>query len=149
MSIHHTTTRWSRTSPDFAYDTYPREHTLELGGGQTIEGSATVEYNGKAGRTNPEELLVAALSSCHMLTFLAVCSKKSLVVERYDDQAEGHLEKGPDGRSWVTRVTLRPSVTFAEGTVVDEPTLSRLHASAHRGCFIASSVKTEVTVEPR
>lgn len=148
MSIHRTTTHWSRTSPDFAYDTYPREHTVELAG-KSVEASATVEYKGSADRTNPEELLVAALSSCHMLTFLAICAKKSLVVDRYDDESEGHLEKGPDGKFWVTRVTLRPRVVFAEGTTVDAATLTRLHESAHRGCFIASSVKTDVTVEPR
>lgn len=149
MSTHTTRTRWSRTTPDFAYDTYSRDHALELAKDVRIASSAAEGYLGNPAHTNPEELLVAALSSCHMLTFLAICAKKSLVVDRYDDEAEGHLEKGTDGKTWVTRVTLRPAVAFAPETVVDAPTLEKLHASAHRGCFIASSVKTEVTVEPR
>ena len=151
MSTHRTTTRWSRTTPDFAYDTYGRDHALGLGPGAatTLEASAAVDFKGNPERTNPEELLVAALSSCHMLTFLAICAKKSLAVDRYEDDAEGHLEKGEDGKLWVTRVTLRPHVLFAPGVVVDAAALVKLHESAHRGCFIASSVKTEVTVEPQ
>lgn len=148
MSTHTTRTHWARTTPDFAYDTYSRDHELALAKGQRVPSSAAEGYLGNAERTNPEELLVAALSSCHMLTFLAICAKKTLVVDRYDDEAEGHLEKGADGKLQVTRVTLRPSVAFAPGTAVDAATLEKLHASAHRGCFIASSVKTEVTISP-
>lgn len=147
MSSHHSTTHWSRSTADFSYDTYSRDHQLVLGAGTQVEASAAADYKGNAERTNPEELLVAALSSCHMLTFLAICAKKSLVVDRYDDAAEGQLEKGADGKLWVTRVTLRPRIVFAPGTTVDAATLTKLHESAHRGCFIASSVKTEVTVE--
>jgi organic hydroperoxide reductase OsmC/OhrA len=84
-----------------------------------------------------------------MLTFLAVCAKKGITVDAYEDAAEGHLEKNADGRLAVTRVTLRPKVTFGAGTSVDGETLSKLHDSAHRGCFIAASVKTDVRVESR
>lgn len=149
MSLHKASIAWKRSTPDFGYDTYNRGHAWTFGGGQRLEASAAPEYKGDAARANPEEALVAALSSCHMLTFLAVCAKKQLVVDDYVDEADGHLEKNAEGRLAVTRVTLRPRVTFATGTSVDAETLKRLHDSAHRGCFIAASVKTEVTVEPR
>ncbi len=90
---------------------------------------------------------MGALSSCHMLTFLAICAKKGIAVDHYDDDAEGVLEKNEEGRLAVTRTTLRPKVTFGEGVRVDAEALRKLHESAHRGCFIAASVKTVVTVE--
>jgi organic hydroperoxide reductase OsmC/OhrA len=82
-----------------------------------------------------------------MLTFLATCSRKAIVVDAYDDEAVGHLGKARTA-SWLTDVTLRPRVTFAPGTEVDAETFAKLHESAHRGCFVASSVKTAVSVEP-
>lgn len=146
MSLHLAAVAWKRSTPDFAYDTYGRDHVVTYGGGARIEASAAPDYKGDGAKPNPEEQLVGALSSCHMLTFLAVCARKKLVVDAYDDQAEGVLEKNAEGRLAVTRVTLKPRVTFAEGTNVDDATLESLHAAAHRGCFIASSVKTEVTI---
>ena len=148
MSLHHATVTWQRTTPDFGYETYRRDHLVTFGGGVRLEGSAAPEYRGDAQKPNPEEQLVAALSSCHMLTFLAVCARKGIVVDAYDDAAEGALEKNAEGRLAVTRVELRPRVRFGEGTAVDAETLASLHAAAHRGCFIASSVKTVVTVDP-
>ncbi len=149
MSLHHTSLAWQRTTSDFAYETYGRDHVLTFGGGARLEASAAPEYRGDATRANPEEQLVGALSSCHMLTFLAVCAKKGLVVDAYTDDAEGVLEKNTEGRLAVTRVTLRPRVTFGGEAAVDATKLAELHAAAHRGCFIASSVKTVVTVESR
>jgi organic hydroperoxide reductase OsmC/OhrA len=149
MSLHHASVAWKRETPDFAYDTYGRNHVLTFAGGTRLDASAAPEYRGDAAKPNPEEQLVAALSSCHMLTFLAVCARKGLVVDAYADEAEGVLEKNAEGRLAVTRVILRPRVTFGEGVAVDDAKLAELHASAHRGCFIASSVKTEVTVESR
>lgn len=149
MSNHHATIAWKRTTPDFAYETYGRGHLITFGGGARLEASSAVEYGGDAAKPNPEEQLVAALSSCHMLTFLAICARKKIIVDAYDDAAEGVLEKNAEGRLSVTRVVLRPKVTFAEGANVDAAKLGDLHASAHRGCFIANSVKTEVTVEAR
>jgi organic hydroperoxide reductase OsmC/OhrA len=147
MSLHRASTKWSRTTQDFVYDTYGRDHDWTFGGGASLRCSAAPEYRGNEGLPNPEEALVGALSSCHMLTFLAICARKGIVVDHYSDRAEGHLETGADGRLAVTRVSLRPTVVFAAGSAPDEPTLRRLHDSAHRGCFIANSVKTEVRVE--
>lgn len=149
MSLHHASVAWKRTTPDFAYDTYGRDHVVTFAGGARLEASAAPEYRGDQAKPNPEEQLVAALSSCHMLTFLAICARKALVVDAYADEAEGVLEKNAEGRLAVTRVALRPRVTFAADVAVDAEKLAELHAAAHRGCFIASSVKTQVTVEPR
>jgi len=149
MSTHLASVRWTRTTQDFDYETYSREHAWTFGSGGGVRASSAPEFKGDPKLVNPEEALVAALSSCHMLTFLAVCAKKGFPVDTYEDDAEGHLEKNADGRLAVTRVTLRPKVTFAAGTAVDASTLAKLHESAHRGCFIAASVKTQVTVESR
>jgi len=113
----------------------------------SLAASAAVEYRGNPKLVNPEEALVGALSSCHMLTFLAFCAKKKLVVDSYHDEAVGQLEKGADGKLSVTRVTLKPRVTFGAGTQVDAAELRSIHDFAHANCFIANSVKTAVTVE--
>lgn len=126
-----------------------RDHEWHLGSGAIVAASSASEYGGNSTRTNPEEALVAALSGCHMLTFLAVCARKGIVVTRYDDHAVGILEKNAEGRISVTRATLRPRVEFAEGLAPDAETLTKLHEQAHRGCFIANSVKTVIAIEPR
>jgi organic hydroperoxide reductase OsmC/OhrA len=145
MSKHHTRLSWERTTPDFKYDTYPREHQIVFGGGLSITASAAPEYRGKSECPNPEEALVFALSSCHMLTFLAIAAKRKLVVDRYEDEAEGVLEKNEAGKLALTRVTLRPRITWG-GETPDAETLAHLHEASHRECFIANSVKTEVHV---
>ncbi|MBI3206960.1 MAG: OsmC family protein [Myxococcales bacterium] len=149
MSTHHATTRWQRTTNDFTYESYSREHGWAFGSGSEVRASAAPEFRGDATLPNPEEALVAALSSCHLLTFLAICAKKGITVDEYEDAAEGLLEKNAEGRLAVTRVTLRPQVTFGAGAPADAEALAKLHESAHRGCFIAASVKTEIRVEPR
>ena len=146
MSDHRATIRWSRTSDDFTIQTYNRDHEWTFAGGQTLSASAAPDYKGDAALANPEEAFVAALSSCHMLTFLAIASKKKLVVDSYTDEAVGELGKLDDGRMAVTKVTLRPKVEFA-GDAPDADTLREIHDKAHHHCFIANSVTTEVTVE--
>jgi organic hydroperoxide reductase OsmC/OhrA len=146
MSEHEVKVHWQRTSADFAYEHYNREHDVTFGGGQTLVGSAAQEYRGKPEHPNPEEALVWALSSCHMLTFLAIAAKRGLVVDRYEDDAVGTLAKNDAGRLAITRVVLRPRITWA-GEAPGEATIARIHASSHRECFIANSVNTEVVVE--
>jgi organic hydroperoxide reductase OsmC/OhrA len=118
-----------------------------MGGASALTLSAAQAFRGDPTHANPEDLLVAALSSCHMLTFLAVCARKGIVVDRYEDDATGLLERASGAPMQVTRVTLRPRITFA-GTPPDATTMASLHEQAHHGCFIANSVKTIVTVEP-
>ena len=147
MSVHAASLAWSRSTPDFAYETYDRTHVLRFGGGIEVAASSAPEYRGDATKVNPEEQLVGAIASCHMLTFLAVAARKRLVVDRYEDHAEGVLEKDAEGRLAITRVTLRPAVRFAPGVDVDAEALARLHEAAHRNCFIANSVRCAVTWE--
>lgn len=148
MSVHRARVEWRRATPDFAYETYDRTHTIALEGGQTLQGSATPEYKGDAALANPEELLAASLASCHMLTFLAVAAKSRLVVDAYEDQAEATLGKNAAGRMAVVKVVLRPKVTFA-GEPPPPEKLRALHEKAHANCMIASSVSCEVVLEPR
>jgi organic hydroperoxide reductase OsmC/OhrA len=146
MSTHRATVTWTRTTRDFTYEGYSRDHAVTLGSGEPARWSGAADFRGNGALSNPEDALVAALSSCHMLTFLAICARKGIVVDAYEDAAEGVLEKNGDGRLAVTRVVLRPRVTFG-GTAPDAAALDALHHSAHAGCFIASSVKTDVRVE--
>ena len=147
MSEHRVTVDWRRRTPDFSYPTYNRDHTWVFEGGAVVEASAAPGYKGNAEKVDPEEAFVAALSSCHMLTFLALCTKKKLIVDRYVDHAVGTLGKNQQGEQAVTRVVLRPEITFGEGGSPSSADLETLHHDAHDLCFIANSVTTEVTVE--
>ena len=150
MASHHTSVVWTRTSADFTYDTYNRAHEVRFKDGAiTIPGSGAPMFKGDAERVDPEEAFVASLAACHMLTFLALCARKRLTVESYEDNAEGFLEKGANGKFQVTRVTLKPRVRFAAGTEVDAAKLADIHHKSHEECFIANSVKTDVAVEPQ
>lgn len=149
MSEHRASIHWTRNDRPFDYEGYSRDHEWAFDGGQRVLGSAAPAYLGSPQGVDPEEALVAALSSCHMLTLLAIAAKKGWVIDDYEDEAVGTLEKDGDGRLAVTRVVLRPRIAFAAGSAPDADALTRLHESAHRNCFIANSVKTAVTVEPR
>jgi organic hydroperoxide reductase OsmC/OhrA len=150
MSEHLAGVRWKRTSADFTYDTYNRAHEVTFKNGAIVlPGSASPAFKGDAERVDPEEAFVGSLSACHMLTFLAICARRRLTLDSYEDDAAGVMEKGEGGRLWVSRVTLRPRVHFAPGTEMNEEILAKLHHSAHELCFIGNSVKTRVTVEPQ
>jgi organic hydroperoxide reductase OsmC/OhrA len=144
MSEHRAKVEWQR-SGEFRYETYSRAHTLQFDG-ITVPGNAapanipsTVKHEGGV---DPEQAFVAALSSCHMLWFLHIALQRKWVVDRYVDEAVGVLDK-----TWVSRVTLRPRVTFAGRQPTAEEHRA-LHHAAHEKCFIANSVKTEVLIEP-
>jgi organic hydroperoxide reductase OsmC/OhrA len=149
MSEHRALISWQRTSPDFRYETYNRDHTWAFDSGIRVRASASPAYKGGPDCVDPEEALVAALSSCHMLTFLALAARKQLVVDAYEDDATGYLNKNANGKLAVTRVVLRPLVRFGGTSVPSADELTKLHEHAHHECFIANSVLTEVAVEPR
>jgi len=150
VSEHRAGLRWERASAEFTYEAYNRAHeVLFKDGAIVLPSSSAPEFRGDADRVDPEEAYVASLSGCHMLTFLAICARKRLFLEAYEDEASGWLEKGEGGKLWMTRVVLRPCVRFADGTAVSESQLTALHHQAHVECFIANSVKTDVSVEPR
>jgi organic hydroperoxide reductase OsmC/OhrA len=147
MSEHVVDVSWTRGEHEFTYENYSRDHEWRFDGGVTVPGSANPAYLGTdSGTVDPEEAFVAALSSCHMLTFLAIAAKKRLVVDSYVDHAVGVMAKNEAGRMAVTRVTLHPEIVFA-GEAPDEAALDRLHHLSHGECFIANSVTTEVVVE--
>ena len=102
-----------------------------------------------AGCVDPEEAFVASLSSCHMLTFLAIACKKGFSVDDYRDEAVGVLDKNAEGRLAITTVTLQPQIKFGGTKIPSAEEIARLHDAAHHACFIASSVKTEVTVKAK
>jgi organic hydroperoxide reductase OsmC/OhrA len=150
MSEHHAGVRWKRTSADFLYDNYNRAHDVVFKHGAiTLPSSSAPAFKGDADRVDPEEAFVSALSSCHMLSLLAICARKRLSVDSYEDDAVGFLEKGENRRLQITRVILRPKIRFTSGTIVNSDLLTQIHHHAHEECFIANSVMTHVTVEPR
>ena len=148
MSEHKANIIWSRGGKDFGYKSYSRDHLWRFDNGVEVPGSATPSYLGNPQRVDPEAAFVAALSSCHMLTFLALASNKSFVIDSYEDHAVGHLEKNAAGKLAVTRVELRPRIRFSGEKQPTEAELAHLHELSHRECFIANSVKTEVSVVP-
>lgn len=149
MSDHVAEIVWKRQTDSFAYDSYNRAHEWRFDGGVTVPGSAAPGYKGEPERVDPEEAFVAALSSCHMLTFLAIAAKKKLTVDAYEDRAVGRMEKNANGKLAVVSVDLHPKVVFAPDVDVDAATLEKLHHDAHENCFIAQSVKTLVIVHSR
>ena len=146
MSEHKVAISWTRGDAEFSYDTYSRDHVWRFDSGVEVPGSAAPGFLGSAECVDPEEAFVAAVSSCHMLTFLALAARKRIVVDGYDDDAVGLMEKNAEGRMAITRVVLRPSIRFAGEPPAPEQ-LERLHAQAHQHCFIANSVCCEISVE--
>lgn len=126
------------------YKGYRRDHLVIAAGKPPIPGSSDPAFRGDATRYNPEELLVASLSSCHMLWYLHLCSVNHVTVLNYRDAASGVLEEGDDGSGQFVRVVLRPSVTIHAGD--DRARALALHSQAHRLCFIARSVRFPVEI---
>ncbi len=146
MSQHRAIITWERTTDGFDYEEYNREHLWQFDGGIEVEASAAPEFLGKPDRVDPEQALVAALSSCHLLTFLAIAARKRYVVDRYEDRAVGFMEKNEGGKLWVSRVELHPNITFSGDRQPDAGTLEKIHDQSHHECFISNSVKTDVVV---
>ncbi len=148
MSEHQVTVEWNRETPDFAYQSYNRDHDWIFDAGVSVRASAAPGYLGNERCVDPEEAFVASLSSCHMLTFLAIACKKRFVVDGYRDHAVGLLGKDEAGRLAITKVTVHPQVRFGGERAPNPEEIAQLHEQAHHACFIANSVKTEVSVEP-
>jgi organic hydroperoxide reductase OsmC/OhrA len=125
---------------------YQRDHEISASGKPSIPGSSDPNFRGDKARYNPEELLVASLSACHMLWYLHLCADAGIVVTEYHDDATGAMLETDDGGGRFTRVTLRPVVKVAGA--VDPEVARRLHERAHHLCFIANSVNFPVLCEP-
>ena len=150
MSVHSATIDWSlEAGGDFAKGRYSRGHNVVFAQ-HTLPGTASPHVIGNRwavpGAVDPEELLVASLSACHMLTFLHMARLAGFVITAYRDAAEGVMEDNGAGRQAITRVTLRPTITY-EGRRPTAAERDRLHHDAHDQCFVANSVKTVVKVE--
>jgi organic hydroperoxide reductase OsmC/OhrA len=153
MSEHRAVIRWKRTGPDFLSGKYSREHTWSFDGGLTVPASPSpsvvpVPYANPAA-VDPEEAFVAAVASCHMLTYLFLAQRGGFQVESYEDEAVGVMTKNEGGALWVSSVTLRPKISYSGERCPSPADEERLHHGAHEQCFIANSIKTEVTVRPR
>jgi organic hydroperoxide reductase OsmC/OhrA len=143
------TLHWTGASkgPTADYETYSREVRVDFEGKPSLDMSSAPAFRGDVSRHNPEDLLVAALSSCHFLTYAAVCAKMGVHVVGYEDAATGIMER-VERVTRFTSVVLHPRVTVARGTAPEKVELARtLHDKAHAGCFIASSVNFPVTHE--
>ena len=152
MSEHLATVEWSRDGQAFSDNRYSRAHDWRFDGGAVVRGSSAptsvpVPMSDPAA-VDPEEALVAAVSSCHMLFFLAFAAKAGLVVDRYRDAASGVLGRDERGRMSITAVTLRPEIAF-DGEGPSAELLADLHHRSHEHCYIANSIRAEVAVEPR
>ena len=128
------------------YRSYRRNFTLTAPGNPELLGSSDHAFRGDADRYNPEDMLVAALSSCHMLSYLHLCAINDIVVTAYEDSATGTMQERPDGSGAFTRVQLNPKVTITAES--DAEKAESLHHKAHELCFIANSVNFPVENSP-
>ncbi len=152
MSKHTATVRWQRQPLEAFHDgRYSRRHDIHFDGGAVVPGSSSPDVVplplSDASAVDPEEMMVAALASCHMLWFLSLAAAKGLRVDRYEDAASGTMGRNAEGRLALLEVVLRPQVRFIGDRTPTDDDLSALHHDAHERCFIANSVRTEVRVE--
>lgn len=152
MGQYRATVSWERGGAAFTDKRYSREHRWRFDGGVEVPASASPQVvplpMSVEAAVDPEEAFVASLSSCHMLWFLAIAAQRKHVVESYDDDAVGHMEKDAGGGMAVTRVTLRPRVRFGGERAPSRDEILAMHEQAHEACFIARSVKSELRCEP-
>lgn len=152
MSAYQARIIWQRGNAPFAGAKYSRAHEWHFDGGTVVPASASTHvvplpYSVEAA-VDPEEAFVASLSSCHMLWFLHLAAKAGHMVDAYEDDAEGTLARDERGRDAMTRVLLRPRVTFSGASIPTADAYADLHHRAHEACFIASSVRSEVVCAP-
>jgi organic hydroperoxide reductase OsmC/OhrA len=150
MSEHKATIRWTAQG-DFLKGAYSREHTWSFDGGVTVPASSSpaavrIPYSNPA-NVDPEEAFVASLSSCHMLTYLYVASRKGFEVTSYEDEAVGVMTKNERGVPWVSSVALHPKIIYGGAKTPTHEEEEQMHEAAHDQCFIANSVKTIIKVE--
>jgi organic hydroperoxide reductase OsmC/OhrA len=142
---------WTRGDAAFTDNRYSRGHTWKFDGlevpGSSAPSSVRLPYS-VAEAVDPEEALVAAVSSCHMLFFLAFAAKEGFVVGRYEDAAHGVMTKNENGKLYVSTITLNPAVTFSGAKRPTQGDIDTLHHRSHEECFIANSVKSEIVVNP-
>ena len=151
MHTHEATIRWNRGEQKFIDNRYSRGHAWEFDGGARVHASSSphvvplpmsVEAN-----VDPEEALVAATSSCHMLFFLSIAAKRGFVVDSYVDRAVGVMGTNADGKVAMTKIALRPEIVFGGESRPTPEELDAIHHESHEQCYIANSLKAEIVVE--
>ena len=152
MSQHKATVSWKSDNENFLAGKFTRKHSWTFDGGAVVPASASpsvvpAPYS-SAEAVDPEEAFVASVSSCHMLTFLHEARKAGFRVDAYDDEAVGELTKNERGVPWVSKITLNPKIVYGGEKLPSPADEEQLHHKAHDFCFIAQSIKTEVTVGP-
>ena len=152
-SRHTATVSWVRDGARFTDNRYSRAHAWRFDGGVEVPGSSSphsvpLPYS-RTDAVDPEEAFVASISSCHMLWFLSIAAKRGFTVDDYVDDAEGFLERDAEGRTSVTRVNLRPAISWSGERKPSSRDIAAIHEEAHHACYIANSVKTAIAIETR
>lgn len=140
---------WERDEPELKTGKYSNAHTVKYNDMYDLTADSAPDWGGDPANTNPEQALAAGLSSCHMMTFLALAAKAGWPVASYRDYAEAHLGKNPRGQMSVTRIDLHPVVRFDSGFSVDDAKLAEMQERAHRYCFIANTLADSVEINIR
>jgi len=151
MHRYSATINWDRGEQDFTNNAYSRGHTWTFDGGLVVPASASPNIvplpHSVAENVDPEEAFVAALSSCHMLFFLAIAAARGIVVDKYTDAAVGYMGEDDRGRTSMTKIVLRPQAGYSGDKPPGEKQIERIHDRAHEMCFVANSVRSEIVVE--
>lgn len=137
---------WHRSSPVLRTGAYSNAHVVQYNTQYDVTVDSAPDWGGDPANTNPEQALASALSSCHMMTFLALCAKAGWPVASYHDHAEAHLGKNPRGQMSVTRIDLHPVVRFDTGFSVSDEDMAQMQDRAHRYCFIANTLADSVEI---
>jgi organic hydroperoxide reductase OsmC/OhrA len=153
MSEHKATIDWQSKGADFLGGKYSREHTWTFDGGVVVPASASPSVvpapHSNPANVDPEEAFVAAVSSCHMLTFVYLAGKQGFQVDSYRDEAVGIMTKNERGVPWVSSITLHPQIAYSGAKIPAPADEEHLHHLAHEQCFIANSIKTDVRVKSK
>jgi organic hydroperoxide reductase OsmC/OhrA len=150
MSTYTAKISWKSDSPEmFKQNRYTRGHTWAFDGGVSVPASSSpqvVPQFSVEAAVDPEEALVASVSSCHMLTFLYLAAKAGFNIASYEDNAVGEMAKTDEGREWIAKITLDPQIEWLGDTIPTAEQLAALHHDAHEMCYIANSIKSEIVV---
>ena len=150
MSTYTAKITWKSDAPEtFTKNRYTRGHTWSFDGGVEVPASSSphsvrVPFSVEAA-VDPEEALVAAAASCHMLTFLWVAAKRGFVIDSYEDNAIGEMDES-GSKPWVSKITLDPRIEWSDDTRPTADEIAEMHHAAHEGCYIANSIKSEVVI---
>ncbi|MGA2177728.1 MAG: OsmC family protein [Verrucomicrobiota bacterium] len=150
MSEYRAIIRWKCSGPDFLKGRFSRDHTWTFDGGVVVPASASPSVvpapMSNPANVDPEEAFVAAVSSCHMLTFIYLAGRAQFQVDSYEDEAVGVMSKNEKGVPWVSAITLHPKIVYGGARQPTPAELESLHHKAHEQCYIAASIKTQVSV---